>query len=266
MQDRTVLATDASWRVERVRAYPGSAQWSPVYRAPSRRLVLPGSGAVHYRNQARGLLVDSLTAFCVDAAMVYQLKPEGDAGIGPRHSVVVSETSDGGGSDRALVPSPPTDAWLLPPAALYQLRLHWRALERGEATLGSTPAVLDRVLRAAQPVASKGQVQAPAVLRARRFLLAQPGANHSLHAVADAAYSSAFHLARTFRRHTGLSLHQYRLRLRMAAALALLEEGERDLAGLAHQLGFCSQSHFGAQFRSAVGVSPAQARAALAPR
>lgn len=267
MQDRTVLATDASWRVERVRAYPGSAQWSPVYRAPSRRLVLPGSGAVHYRNQARGLLVDSLTAFRVDAAMVYQLKPEGETGVGPRHSVVVSETSNGGGSsDRPLAQSPQTDAWLLPPVALYQLRLHWRALERGEATLGSTRAVLDRVLRAAQPVAANGQVQAPAVLRARRFLLAQPDANHSLHAVADAAYSSAYHLARTFRRHTGLSLHQYRLRLRMAAALALLEEGERDLAGLAHQLGFCSQSHFGAQFRSAVGVSPAQARAALAPR
>lgn len=266
MQDRTLLAADAAWRVERVRAYTGAAQWSPVYHAPSRRLVLPGSGAVHYRNQACGLLIDSLTAFCVDAAMAYQLKPESDAATGTRLSVVVSETPDA--SDAARPLSPQADAWLLPPAALYQLRLHWRELERGRATVGHTAGVLTRALRSAQPLSSTDSTakrEMPAVLRARRFMLAQPGAQHTLHDVADAAFSSAYHLARSFRRHTGLSLHQYRLRLRMAAALALLEEGERDLAGLAHHLGFCSQSHFGAQFRSAIGVSPAQARAALAP-
>jgi AraC-like DNA-binding protein len=263
MQDRTLLATDGAWRVERVRAHTGTAQWSPVYHAPSRRLVLPGSGALHFRNHACGLLIDSLTAFCVDAAMAYQLMPESDAPAGTRLSVVVSESPGMHDASRPL--SPHADAWLLPPAALYHLRLHWRALERGQATLRQTSGVLARALGAGKPVAAARCEQAPAVLRARRFMLAQPGASHTLHDVADAAFSSAFHLARTFRRHTGLSLHQYRLRLRMAAALALLEEGERDLAGLAHYLGFCSQSHFGAQFRGAVGVSPAQARAALAP-
>jgi AraC-like DNA-binding protein len=263
MQDRTLLAADAAWRVERVRAYTGAAQWSPVYHAPSRRLVLPGSGAVHFRNQACGLLIDSLTAFCVDAAMAYQLKPESDAASGTRLSVVVSESSEVGDDARPL--SPHADAWLLPPAALYQLRLHWRALERSRATVGQTAGVLARALRSAHALSFTDRAEMPAVLRARRFVLAQPGAQHTLHEVADAAFSSAYHLARSFRRHTGLSLHQYRLRLRMAAALALLEEGERDLAGLAHHLGFCSQSHFGAQFRSAIGVSPAQARMALAP-
>ena len=43
-----------------------------------------------------------------------------------------------------------------------------------------------------------------------------------------------------------------------------LEHGERDLAGLAHDLGFSSQSHFGELFRREIGWTPAAARACLA--
>lgn len=264
-QDRTLLAVNARLRVERVRFHAGSApQWSPVYHAPSRRLVLPGSGAAQFRQGGHGsggntVLIDCLTAFCVDAAVAYQLKPAAEAELGARSSVVVSEVPGAVAGSLAT----PADAWLLSPAALYQLRLHWRSLEEGEASADATAAVLGRTFHAAQPVPAGEGAPHAAVLRARRFLLAQPGAARSLHDVADAAHSSAFHLARTFRRHTGMSLHQYRQRLRLAAALALLEEGERDLAGLAHELGFCSQSHFGTVFRREIGVSPAQARAAL---
>jgi AraC-like DNA-binding protein len=61
-----------------------------------------------------------------------------------------------------------------------------------------------------------------------------------------------------------MSLHGYRQRLRLAAALQRLEEGERDLAALAHDLGYSSQSHLGAVFRRELGVTPAQARLELA--
>ncbi|HEY8359259.1 MAG TPA: helix-turn-helix transcriptional regulator, partial [Ramlibacter sp.] len=86
----------------------------------------------------------------------------------------------------------------------------------------------------------------------------------SLQLVSEAACTSPFHLARVFRQHTGLGLHQYRLHLRVAAALVRLEDGESDLSGLAHDLGFSSHSHFGAAFREQIGVTPAQARRALA--
>lgn len=256
-QDRTLLAAGARLRVERVRSHAAAPQWSPVYHAASRRLVLPASGATQFRSAGASLLVDSLTAFCVDAAVAYQLKPEAEGG--ERHSVVVSETPGGAASGA----TPTAGAWLLAPAALYQLRLHWRSLEHGRHTVQTTASVLAQMLREALP-ARQGESESHPVVRARRFLLARPGASCTLQDVADAAHSSAFHLARTFRRHTGLSLHQYRQRLRLAAALAMLEEGERDLAGLAHELGFCSQSHLGAVFRREIGVSPAQARAGLA--
>lgn len=86
----------------------------------------------------------------------------------------------------------------------------------------------------------------------------------TLHDVADAACCSPFHLARSFRKHTGLSLHGYRQRLRLAAALQRLEEGERELAALAHELGYSSQSHLGSAFVREIGVTPAQARRTLA--
>jgi len=92
---------------------------------------------------------------------------------------------------------------------------------------------------------------------------AADGLRWSLHDVADAACCSYFHLAHLFQAHTGLGLHAYREQLRLAAALQRLDEGEGDLAALAHDLGYSSQSHLGTALRRAVGVTPAQARQAL---
>lgn len=116
---------------------------------------------------------------------------------------------------------------------------------------------------------SQGRRQLPstgAVARARQLLVDAPDtfARASMHDIADATAVSAFHLARSFRRQTGLSLHHYRLRLRLAAVLERMSDGERDLPGLAHDHGFCSQSHLGAVFQREVGVTLGQARHALA--
>ncbi|WP_298932412.1 helix-turn-helix transcriptional regulator [uncultured Ramlibacter sp.] len=253
-QDRKLIADGSGLRVERVRSHATAPQWSPVYRAPSRRLVLPGSGAARLRCAGSDLLIDTLTAFRVGQDLAYQLRPELPD---ERDSVVVSE-APGAGVAQELA-----QAWLLPPAALYRLRLHWLALQAGGAQAQATAQVLGQALHSAVALAS-GVQQARPVLRARSFLLSQAGGRATLQEVADAACSSPFHLARSFRRALGLGLHQYRQRLRLATALAWLEEGERDLADLAHELGFCSQSHFGEVFRRELGLSPARARVALA--
>jgi AraC-like DNA-binding protein len=86
---------------------------------------------------------------------------------------------------------------------------------------------------------------------------------NALHDVADAAHVSSFHLARVFRRQVGTSLHGYRQRLRLAEAMRRLRHGERDLAGLSHDLGFSGQSHFGQVFVQATGTTPSRARARL---
>ena len=101
------------------------------------------------------------------------------------------------------------------------------------------------------------------VERVRALLASEPERRWRLEDVARAVHCSPFHLARQFRALTGTSISRHLLRLRMAVALQRLADGERDLAGLAADLGFASQSHFGARFRSVFGASPGSVRATL---
>jgi AraC-like DNA-binding protein len=64
-------------------------------------------------------------------------------------------------------------------------------------------------------------------------------------------------LVRLFRAHTGFSVYQYALHLRLRQALGLLLDRDGEIADVAYQLGFTHQSHFGQHFRSAFGMTPA---------
>lgn len=83
----------------------------------------------------------------------------------------------------------------------------------------------------------------------------------TLDQLARAVFSSPFHLARIFRRETGLGLHQYQTNLRLHHALErLAEDVAADLTMLALELGFSSHAHFTAAFRRAFQVSPSRSR------
>lgn len=78
--------------------------------------------------------------------------------------------------------------------------------------------------------------------------------------------ASVFTLCRLFRRHAGLPLHRYRRRLRLREALRRLADGERDLTGLALDLGFSEHSHFTNAFRAEFGVPPSGFRSLVSAR
>ena len=83
----------------------------------------------------------------------------------------------------------------------------------------------------------------------------------TLDQLARAVFSSPFHLARVFRRETGLGLHQYQTNLRLRHALErLAEDVTADLTMLALELGFSSHAHFTAAFRRAFQVAPSRSR------
>lgn len=257
-QDRTLLQQTDTLRIERVLLHASGAHWSPSYQVVTPRLVLPASGATEFRMAGQTVLLDGLTALSLSAGLLYQMKPCADAA---RTSIVVSAQA------HARHVLPPSDAWVLSPRAVWLLRRHWRAIALGQGG-ESTQALLHTVLRHAPSVPPHQGRAAPAVQRAQRFMVANTtaagAAVWTLNDVADAACCSLFHLARSFRQHIGLSLHGYRQRLRLATALQRLEEGERDLAALAHELGYSSQSHLGSAFMRELGVTPAQARRELA--
>ncbi len=84
-------------------------------------------------------------------------------------------------------------------------------------------------------------------------------------ALARALDVSPFQLCRIFRRETGTTLHGFRERLRLAAALELLRDSRAGLTDIALDLGYSSHSHFSASFRREFGVTPSAARAGAAP-
>lgn len=85
-----------------------------------------------------------------------------------------------------------------------------------------------------------------------------------LDGLAKLAGVSPGHLARIFRRHVGLSIHQCLIELRLRASLELLLD-MRNIADVAAQLGFAHHSHFAAAFARAFGTTPS-AYLGAAPR
>jgi len=97
------------------------------------------------------------------------------------------------------------------------------------------------------------------VERAKAVLAAGFRRPQGLENVADAVGVSSFHLCRTFREETGISLHEYVNQLRLRFAIPAVIRGE-DLAQVALNSGFSSHSRFSLQFRREFGVPPAVAR------
>jgi AraC-like DNA-binding protein len=83
----------------------------------------------------------------------------------------------------------------------------------------------------------------------------------SVHDLARELHVSAFHLSRVFLDLTGFTLHGYRIHLRLRGALEHLREPDADLTRLAHELGFCSLSHFSGSFSRVFGTPPSKVRA-----
>ncbi|MEO8635728.1 MAG: AraC family transcriptional regulator [Gemmatimonadales bacterium] len=177
--------------------------------------------------------------------------------------------------DRVRTPFPTTHLPVTPEIHFDLQRLR-RSMRRAE------PDVLhhdERALRLAERVVAigyrvAGRFRAPReeprparrelAERVRQVLAEHPAASTSLAELAARVGASPFHLARTFRRETGLPIHRYRLRLRLALALDRIAEGESNLSLLGFELGFSSHSHFTRQFRAVYGQPPARLRELLA--
>ncbi|CAM3971438.1 AraC family transcriptional regulator [Kibdelosporangium persicum] len=74
---------------------------------------------------------------------------------------------------------------------------------------------------------------------------------------------SPYRLSRAFPRELGVSVTQYRNRVRVGKALDRIAEGERDLAGLAADLGFADQAHLSRVVRAHLGRTPGVLRRLL---
>ena len=84
-------------------------------------------------------------------------------------------------------------------------------------------------------------------------IIRQPEEEHRLADLADEAGLTPSHFCRVFRRATGLSPHQFVLKVKMERAQQMLVQTAMPLSGIADSLGFTSQSHFSRAFRQFSG-------------
>lgn len=97
---------------------------------------------------------------------------------------------------------------------------------------------------------------------AREVLVADPALD-DLERLARLLGVSRSHLSRVFRAETGETLTRFRHRLRVRAVLDRLADGDRDLAGLAADLGFADHPHLTRAMRAEVGDPPSRVRSLL---
>ena len=226
-----------------------------AHDAPVLTVLLSGASAL--QEGRRTVIVEAGTALLAHADFAYRAAHPfgcGDTGCHVRPSPALLEELE--------LPRAPWTAIALPIRAHLRFRLAVErvalsgadGLELEEACLSllaATPAV-----RVIDTRPATRQRHADLIDETKALILRRVGESLSLDEVARAVGLSPFHLARLFRRHTGLSLHGYRTRIRLLRALDRLEDARGALTDLALELGFSSHSHFTDAFRKAFGVPP----------
>jgi AraC family transcriptional regulator len=85
----------------------------------------------------------------------------------------------------------------------------------------------------------------------------------SLAELAKVSGLSAHHFGAAFKASTGATPHRYVIEQRVERARDLLRDRGQGIADVAYAVGFSSQSHFTANFRRIVGVTPSRFRRSI---
>ncbi|MDR6786273.1 AraC-like DNA-binding protein [Pedobacter africanus] len=86
---------------------------------------------------------------------------------------------------------------------------------------------------------------------------------HTLNAIAERVFVHPVYLARAFREREGVTLGEYKLRLRIKKSIALLFASKLSISEIAYTLGFSDAAHFIKSFRIYYPVSPHKFRDVL---
>ena len=78
--------------------------------------------------------------------------------------------------------------------------------------------------------------------------------------LAKQSLMSTYHFIRVFKKHTGMSPHEYIINYRLRIAKSLLIQTNMSINDICYEAGFSSESVFCASFKKNVGVSPSTYR------
>lgn len=186
----------------------------------------------------------------------------------------ILEPGDPGAADRGdrvfLAPRAPISSG----AYLLQLAAERRCREAETDGLWIENAVYDALSRVLAPEAARAgrggrsatgptPEQRDYAKWAEAFIAERFHTSLTVSAISARVGLSPFHMCRVFKACTGVTLHEYRSRVRLRFAALELAEGRDDLASIARRLGYASQAHFTTSFRRAYSVTPGDFRARL---
>jgi AraC-like DNA-binding protein len=154
----------------------------------------------------------------------------------------------------AGIPEAPAPA-RLPEAVAAEIDGRCAAVHRGDDWRGEQLADVLVLASGCGPIETPAGWH-PCVHRAAALLRADPGLGR--HELGEATRTGTSVLAHRFRRALGVSIPEYRARVRLHAVMAALRAGERSLAQAASQSGFGSYAQFHRVVRSMTGLAPHQ--------
>ena len=103
-------------------------------------------------------------------------------------------------------------------------------------------------------------VSDPSIMRAIQEILARPADNWSLDRLSSGTAMSRATFIRRFQASTGMTFGQFLTRARLMVAADLLDSSDRNVADVAGEVGYRSESAFTRAFRAATGQTPSQFR------
>jgi AraC family transcriptional regulator len=224
--------------------------------SPTATLVLPRRGVFRYHVANDTTIADPNTALLFHPDQPYRITHPNDVGDDCVALYYDRDTL----ADVLGFASEGTRVWTL--SAATQRLLHASALrslsapdvlEREESAIATLSSL------APLPATKRHPTSAARIEAIRERLAANVSANDSLSTIGCDVGLSPFHLARQFRAHTGSSIHQYLLALRLATAHTRIRNGANNLTELAIDLGFSSLAHFSSTFQRAYGMPPSRA-------
>lgn len=132
-----------------------------------------------------------------------------------------------------------------------------------ERLLHLTAEAVSRVMTGVAPAAGGPRADHAMVAAACEAIGADHPAAGGLLPLAALLSVSPYRLSRAFGRHLGVSLTQFRNRVRVGKALDAIEAGEEKLGMLAARLGFADQAHLTRTIKQHCGQTPSALRRIL---
>ncbi|WP_430462829.1 helix-turn-helix domain-containing protein [Thalassolituus sp. LLYu03] len=147
-------------------------------------------------------------------------------------------------------------------ALLDHLRLHPTTAPVSEAHMRLLQVVVDQLQEASVSGSYLPTSTDPLLEPVLTLLQQNPADNRPLAALAALVHASERTLVRRAQQELGMSLADWRQRLRVVRAMPMLEAGEK-VESIALDLGYASASAFIAMFRRLMGVTPDEYRKSL---